>query len=114
VWDGIGTCAIGALLVTVAVVLVIETKSLLLGEAAAPSDLARIEAGLIGPGVDRIIHLRTMHLGPDELLVGAKLAMPPGATLDQVAAAIDHAERRVREAVPAARVIYLEPDLDRG
>jgi divalent metal cation (Fe/Co/Zn/Cd) transporter len=55
-----------------------------------------------------------MHLGPDELLVGAKLAMPPGATLDQVAAAIDHAERRVREAVPAARVIYLEPDLDRG
>jgi cation diffusion facilitator family transporter len=114
VWDGIGTCAIGGLLVTVAVVLVIETKRLLLGEAAAPSDLALIEAGLIGPGVDRIIHLRTMHLGPDELLVGAKLAMPTGATLAQIATAIDAAERRVREAVPAARVIYLEPDLDRG
>jgi cation diffusion facilitator family transporter len=114
VWDGIGTCAIGGLLVTVAVILVIETKSLLLGEAAAPSDLARIEAGLVGPGVDRIIHLRTMHLGPDELLVGAKLAMPAGATLAQVATAIDDAERRVRAAVPAARVIYLEPDLDRG
>jgi cation diffusion facilitator family transporter len=114
VWDGIGTCAIGALLLVVAVVLVIETKSLLVGEAAAPADLAKIEAGLAGPGVDRIIHLRTMHLGPDELLVGAKLAMPVGATLPQIAAAIDDAERRVREAVPAARVIYIEPDLDRG
>jgi cation diffusion facilitator family transporter len=95
VWDGIGTCAIGVLLVSVAVVLVIETKSLLLGEAAAPADLGLIEAGLVGPGVDRIIHLRTMHLGPDELLVGAKLAMPAGATLAEIAAAIDAAERRV-------------------
>ena len=114
VWDGIGTCAIGGLLVTVAVILVIETKSLLLGEAAAPSDLALIEQGLVGPGVERIIHLRTMHLGPDELLVGAKLAMPTGATLPEIARAIDDAERRVRDAVPAARVIYLEPDFDRG
>jgi len=112
-WDGIGTCAIGLLLVTVAVVLVIETKSLLVGEAAAPDALARIEAGLVGPGVERVIHLRTMHLGPDELLVGAKLAMPAGATLPEVARAIDEAEQRVRTAVPAARVIYLEPDLDR-
>jgi cation diffusion facilitator family transporter len=114
VWDGIGTCAIGVLLITVALVLVIETKSLLVGEAAAPADLARIEAGLVGEGVDRIIHLRTMHLGPDELLVGAKLAMPRGATLPEIAAAIDGAERRVRAAVPSARVIYLEPDIDRG
>jgi cation diffusion facilitator family transporter len=114
VWDGIGTCAIGALLVTVAVVLVVETKSLLVGEAAAPAVVAQIEAGLLGPGVDRIIHLRTMHLGPDELLVGAKLAMPAGATLPQVASAIDDAEQRVRAAVPTARVIYLEPDLDRA
>jgi cation diffusion facilitator family transporter len=114
VWDGIGTCAIGALLIAVAVVLVIETKSLLVGEAAAPADLVKIEAGLTGPGVERVIHLRTMHLGPDELLVGAKLAMPSGATLPQIAAAIDDAERRVRDAVPSARVIYLEPDLDRA
>jgi cation diffusion facilitator family transporter len=114
VWDGIGTAAIGALLITVAVVLVIETKSLLVGEAASPGDLAQIESGLVGPGVDRIIHLRTMHLGPDELLVGAKLSMPAGATLPQIARAIDDAEARVRAAVPSARVIYLEPDLDRG
>jgi cation diffusion facilitator family transporter len=114
VWDGIGTCAIGALLITVAIVLVIETKSLLVGEAAGPADLAKIEAGLVGPGIDRIIHLRTMHLGPDELLVGAKLAMPVGASLPEVARAIDDAEQRVRTAVPSARVMYLEPDLDRG
>jgi cation diffusion facilitator family transporter len=112
-WDGVGTCAIGALLIAVAVILVIETKSLLVGEAAGPRDLARIEAGLVGPGVERVIHLRTMHLGPDELLVGAKLAMPPGATLVEVARAIDDAEQRVRSAVPSARVMYLEPDLDR-
>ncbi|HKC29825.1 MAG TPA: cation diffusion facilitator family transporter [Jatrophihabitans sp.] len=114
IWDGIGTCAIGALLIVVAVVLVIETKSLLVGESAAPSVLAKIEEGLVGPGVDRVIHLRTMHLGPDELLVGAKLAMPAGSTLPDIAAAIDDAERRVRAVVPAARVIYLEPDLDRS
>lgn len=113
VWDGIGTVAIGVLLLTVAVVLIIETKSLLLGEAASPEALAAISANLVGPGVERIIHLRTMHLGPEELLVGAKLAMPPDVTLSDVAAAIDAAEARVRAAVPAARVIYLEPDLDR-
>jgi cation diffusion facilitator family transporter len=114
VWDGIGTAGIGVLLIIVAVILVIETKSLLVGESAAPADLARIEAGLVGPGVDRVIHLRTMHLGPDELLVGAKLAMPVGATLPEIAHAIDAAEQRVRDAVPAARVMYLEPDLDRA
>lgn len=114
IWDGIGTCAIGSLLIVVAVILVIETKSLLLGESAAPVEVAAIEEALVGDGVDRVIHLRTMHLGPDELLVGAKIAMPPGATLPDVAAAIDAAEVRVRAAVPTARVIYLEPDLDRN
>ncbi|HEY2982959.1 MAG TPA: cation diffusion facilitator family transporter [Jatrophihabitantaceae bacterium] len=114
VWDGIGTMSIGVLLLAVAVILIVETKSLLLGEAAAPDALRAIAAGLAGPGVDRIIHLRTMHLGPDELLVAAKLAMPAGATLASAAAAIDAAEARVREAVPSATVIYLEPDIDRA
>ncbi len=113
VWDGIGTCAIGALLLVVAVVLMVETKSLLLGESAAPVQVTAIENALVGDGVERVIHLRTLHLGPEELLVGAKLAMPAGAQLLDVAAAIDAAESRVRAAVPSARVIYLEPDLDR-
>jgi len=114
VWDGIATICIGVLLLTVAVVLIVETKSLLLGEAAAPEAVAAIVANLVGPGVERVIHLRTMHLSPDELLVAAKLAMPRTATLAEVAAAIDGAEARVRAAVPAATVIYLEPDIDRA
>jgi cation diffusion facilitator family transporter len=114
IWDGIGTCAIGALLIAVAVVLVIETKSLLVGESAAPADVRAIEKALQDGDVQRVIHLRTMHLGPEEVLVGAKIALPPGATLSQVARAIDDAEQRVRTAVPSARVIYLEPDLDRN
>jgi cation diffusion facilitator family transporter len=114
VWDGIGTCAIGALLVSVAIVLVIETKSLLLGESAAPVQVSAIERALVGGRVDRVIHLRTMHLGPEELLVGAKIAIAASATLAEIAVEIDAAEARVRAAVPIARVIYLEPDLDRG
>jgi cation diffusion facilitator family transporter len=113
VWDGIGTCAIGALLVSVAIVLVVETKSLLLGESAAPVQVSAIERALVGGRVDRVIHLRTMHLGPEELLVGAKIAMAGSTALADVAAEIDAAEERVRRAVPIARVIYLEPDLDR-
>ncbi|HEY3714887.1 MAG TPA: cation diffusion facilitator family transporter [Jatrophihabitantaceae bacterium] len=114
VWDGIGTAGIGVLLLVVAVILIVETKSLLLGEAAAPDAVQAIATSLVGPGVDRVIHLRTMHLGPEELLVGAKLAMPSAATLADVAAAIDAAEARVRAAVPAAKVIYLEPDIDKA
>jgi cation diffusion facilitator family transporter len=113
-WDGVGSIAIGGLLVAVAIVLVIEVKSLLLGESAAPQVVDSIVAALTGGGIDRVIHLRTMHLGPDELLVAAKVALPSTRTLAEVAAAIDAAEVRVRTAVPAARVIYLEPDLDRG
>jgi cation diffusion facilitator family transporter len=113
IWDGIATCAIGVLLVSVAVVLVIETKSLLLGESAAPVEVRAIEDALTGGGVDRVVHLKTMHLGPEEVLVAAKIALAPGAPLEDVARAIDDAEARVRSAVPSARLIYLEPDLDR-
>jgi cation diffusion facilitator family transporter len=115
VWDGIGTTAIGMLLISVAVVLVIETKSLLLGESASPESNSRIAAALLDdPAILRVIHLRTMHLGPEELLVGAKIAIRPEASFAEVAQLIDEAEARVRKVEPAARVIYLEPDVDRG
>jgi len=116
VWDGIGTVAIGVLLIAVAVILIIETKSLLLGEAASPGAVARIESALVADpdgGITGVIHSRTMHLGPDEVLVAAKVSMSADCTLAQVAGAIDAAEARVRAAEPAARVIYLEPDLYR-
>lgn len=112
-WDGAATISIGVLLGTVACVLVVEVKSLLLGESAAPQVVDSIVAALVGGGIDRVIHLRTMHLGPDELLVAAKVAMGSSRSLTEVAAAIDAAEARVRAEVPTARVIYLEPDLDR-
>ncbi len=114
VWDGIGTLAIGLLLVSVAVVLAIETKSLLLGEGASTAAVADIEAALLAePLVDRVIHMRTMHLGPDELLVAAKIAVHHDDSAADVVRAIDAAEARIRAAVPIARVIYLEPDIDR-
>lgn len=113
-WDGIGTVGIGVLLLVVAVVLIVETKSLLLGESASPAQVRTIAKVLVGEGIERVVHLRTMHLGPDEVLVAAKVALPPQVPLASVAASIDAAEARVRAAVPQARVIYLEPDLDRG
>jgi cation diffusion facilitator family transporter len=114
VWDGVGTVAIGALLVAVAVVLAVETKSLLLGEAATVESVARIEAAIVADGrVSRVIHMKTLHLGPDELLVAAKIAVLPTDSAAEVSATIDAAEARIRAAEPIARVIYLEPDIER-
>ncbi|WP_369047068.1 cation diffusion facilitator family transporter [Sinomonas sp. P10A9] len=112
-WDAAGTAMIGVLLVAIAVILAVETSSLLLGESATAADVAKIEAALAGDGT-RVIHLRTMHLGPEDLLVGAKISVTRGATGEQIARSIDDAEARVRAAVPSARLIYLEPDIPRG
>ncbi|MFJ3651561.1 cation diffusion facilitator family transporter [Streptomyces murinus] len=112
VWDGVGTICIGVLLVCIALVLAAETKSLLLGEAAGLDVIKKIEAATVdGASVTRIIHMRTLHLGPEELLVAAKIAVRHDDTAAEVAAAIDAAEDRIRTAVPIARVIYLEPDI---
>jgi cation diffusion facilitator family transporter len=114
VWDGIGTLAIGLLLVVIAAVLAVEMKSLLLGEAASSVAQERIKAALTSQtGVDSIIHIRTLHLGPDELLVAAKIAVNGSATAAEVAATIDAAEAAIRAVEPTARVIYIEPDIRR-
>lgn len=113
-WDAVGTAAIGVLLVAVAAVLAVEMKSLLLGEAATPATVRLIEAALVGEGVSAIIHMKTLHLGPEEVLVAAKIAVPPTESAADVAAAINAAEVRVRAAVPIARAIYLEPDIRRS
>jgi cation diffusion facilitator family transporter len=111
-WDGAGSLAIGALLAVVAVILAVETKSLLIGESASSEVERAIVAALeAGDEVERVIHLRTLHIGPESLLVAAKIAVRGSARADTVAAGIDAAERRVRGAVPIAEVIYLEPDL---
>ena len=114
VYDGLGTVAIGLLLVLIAVILALETKSLLVGESATPEDQRKIVAALEGgPSPVSIIHMKTLHLGPDEVLVAAKIAVQRGDTAEEIARYIDDAERRIRDAVPIARVIYLEPDLRR-
>ncbi|ROS78537.1 cation diffusion facilitator family transporter [Cellulomonas sp. PhB143] len=113
-WDAAGTAGIGVLLVLIAIVLAIETKSLLLGESATKAHVAAIEQALVGPGVASVIHLKTMHLGPEELLVAAKIEVDAAEDAVQIAEAIDAAEVRARAAVPLTLRMYLEPDLRRA
>ena len=114
IFDALGTIAIGALLVIVAIILGRETNSLLLGEGASANDTSAINSALSStPGVAGIIHSKTLYLGPDELMLGAKIGVDGTSTAQDVALVIDAAETAVREVVPAARVIYLEPDIKR-
>ncbi|GAA3912272.1 cation diffusion facilitator family transporter [Actinoplanes auranticolor] len=111
-WDAVGTGMIGLLLVAIAFILAVETKSLLLGEGANPEDVTKIEqAVLAGRGIERLIHMKTLYLGPDELLVAVKIAVPESESAAGVAQHINETESRIREAVPVARVIYVEPDI---
>ncbi|GAA4851494.1 cation diffusion facilitator family transporter [Kitasatospora sp. NPDC048365] len=112
VWDGIGTLCIGLLLILIAIVLALETKSLLIGESAHHEVVTEIRDALVDhDSVTDVIHMRTLHLGPEELLVAAKIGVNAEDSAAQIAEAIDLAEARVRRAVPIARVIYLEPDI---
>jgi cation diffusion facilitator family transporter len=111
-FDAAGTALIGVLLVLVAITLAVETKSLLLGESASEAAQHRIlDALTTTEGVDRVIHLKTMHLGPDELLVAVKVGVRTTDSAGDVAAAINRAELAVRRAEPAATSIYVEPDI---
>ena len=113
-FDAAGSIAIGLLLVLVAVVLGIETKSLLIGEGASTQDVEAISAAVVaGDDVDSIIHMKTLYLGPDELLVAMKVAVPATDSAVEVAAAIDAVEARVRSAVPIVGALYVEPDIRR-
>jgi cation diffusion facilitator family transporter len=113
-WDGAGSLAIGLLLATAAAILAVEMKSLLIGESASTEMQKMIVAALeAGPEVSRVIHMRTVHISPDSILVAAKIGVRATDTAAQVAAGIDAAEQRVRAAVPMARTIYLEPDIYR-
>jgi cation diffusion facilitator family transporter len=113
-YDALGTLMIGALLILVAIVLGVETKSLLVGEGATPADFDKIVAAIEkGPEVDKLIHIKTLYVGPEELLVAAKVGVPQDKLLGDVASDINRVEKRIREAVPIARVVYLEPDVYR-
>lgn len=112
VFDAVSTLFIGALLVVVAVILGIQVKGLLIGEGASDEDVAKIEAALLeGSDIDRIIHMKTLYLGPDEFMIGAKVSVSPQLTVRELAVVVNQAEKRIRAVVPAAAVIYLEPDV---
>ncbi len=112
VWDGVGTLCIGVLLGTIAILLAVEMKSLLIGEGALPEHREELLAAATdAPEVRRIIHLRTQHLGPDQLLVALKAVFDPGLDMAALASAIDATEARLRAAVPVTQIIYVEPDL---
>lgn len=111
-WDAYATIGIGMLLVGIATVLVFEMKSLLIGESAlAPTRKAIVEAIEGTADVSKVLHMRTQHIGPDELLIAAKVQFKRGLDTAGVAATIDRAEQRIREAVPVDCMIYLEPDV---
>jgi cation diffusion facilitator family transporter len=113
-WDAIGTIAIGILLIIVAIVLGIETKSLLVGEGATVKQRNLIRDTINAhPDVRSLIHMKTLYLGPEELLVGAKIDFGAQTRVSDVAASIDSVERAIRAAEPMARVIYIEPDVYR-
>jgi divalent metal cation (Fe/Co/Zn/Cd) transporter len=106
--------AIGVLLAAIAVVLAIEIKSLLIGESASPEVQQRIRAAIeASESVRHLIHLRTLHLAPEKLLVGAKVEFATVLDVPGLARAIDEVEARVRGVVTEARVIYIEPDIHR-
>ncbi len=113
-WDAVGSVAIGLLLVMIALILAVEMKGLLIGEAASDEHLDAIESSIGGSSkVNGLIHLRTMHLGPDQLLVAAKIDYDHSLSVEDLAHAIDDTEANLRAAVPIAEIIYIEPDIRR-
>ncbi|MGI9601742.1 MAG: cation diffusion facilitator family transporter [Acidimicrobiales bacterium] len=114
IWDGIGTLSIGILLGVIAIILAIEMRSLLLGEGATKADMKKIRAAIEStPKVQHLIHIRTQHLGPEDLLVACKVHFDEGLSVSELADAINAVEQRVRAQVPYARPMYIEPDIRR-
>lgn len=112
VFDGIATLLIGVLLIGVALLTGMDIKRLLIGEGARAEDVKKIEVALLaGKEIERIIHMSVHSLSPDALIVGAKISLPAATTMSEVSVIVNLAERRVREAVPAAQSIYIEPDV---
>ena len=113
-WDAVGSVAIGVLLVAITIILAVRMKALLIGESASAADQETISDALAtADRVERVIHLRTVYLGPDELMVAAKLGFAADLTVGELAKAVDAAEAAVRARVPAVGLIYIEPDLYR-
>jgi cation diffusion facilitator family transporter len=111
-FDAVGSIVIGLLLGAIAIILAVELRSLLIGESASPKDSEAIRTAMNGTnGLEEVFHIRTLHTGPDDLLVAAKVRMRSTLSYDDVVAAINQMERKIRDAVPMAKQIYIEPDI---
>ena len=111
-WDAVGSIAIGVLLIAIAVILVVELRGLLVGESASPVDHERIRTMLkASRGVLAVLDLRTEHVGPDEILVAAKLEFDHSLSGDDVARAINEMEKTVRAGFPEKLLLFIEPDI---
>ena len=110
VWDAVASIAIGLLLMAIGLVVNRETQSLLLGESASKDVEATIrEAIAATPGIDGVVNFRTIHIGPDDLVVASGIVVDQAMEAAAIAQAIDAAEERVRAGLPYRTVIYLEP-----
>lgn len=115
IYDGIATVFIGVLLIVVAIVLAIEVSSLLVGEGASDEDVAAIEAAILETrGIDRVIHMKTLYMGPDEFMIGVKVSVAPETNVRRLSVIINDAEQRIRSRVAHAKIIYVEPDVYRN
>lgn len=115
IYDGIATVLIGVLLIVVAIVLAIEVSSLLVGEGASDEDVAAIEAAILETrGIDRVIHMKTLYMGPDEFMIGVKVSVAPETNVRRLSVIINDAEQRIRSRVAHAKIIYVEPDVYRN
>jgi cation diffusion facilitator family transporter len=111
-WDAIASIAIGLLLMAIGLLVNRETQSLLVGEAASPEVVTAIREAIGGtPGIEGVVDLRTIHVGPDDLVVAAGFLVDPRQDASAIAQSIVQAEARVRKAAPFRTVIYLEPRL---
>ncbi|WP_156687651.1 cation diffusion facilitator family transporter [Mycobacterium sp. Marseille-P9652] len=112
IWDAIGTLAIGVLLGGIALVLIVETHSLLIGEGATANQCKVIRSVLQREEhVDAVTDLRTQYLAPDQLVVAARVVCGPEPEFAVAAAVIRDAETRIRQAVPSVRAVYIQPEI---
>jgi cation diffusion facilitator family transporter len=110
VWNGIGSIAIGALLVVVAVKLGRDSKDLLIGRAASAGAQQLIREVIESqPGVDALLELRTMHMGPDSLIIAARVALNDDLGANQTEDLADEVDRKLSDKLPLQLNVFIDP-----
>jgi cation diffusion facilitator family transporter len=113
VWDGAASILVGLALGGVAFLLARDSKSLLIGEGVTAADAEKIRAVVRAhPDVIEIIHLRTMHLGPEEVMLAIKVRFLGNLDTRTLELRINDIEARLRKELPRLKRIYVEPGFD--